>query len=210
MDRERWNRIEALLQAALDRQPAARAAFLSASCGADKALRREVDALLRREADGAFLSAGPILAAAAPAPSLTGRDVSHYRVGALIGVGGMGEVYEAFDGILRRTVALKALSDQFTGDPERVRRFEQEARAASQLNHPNIITIFEIFRDGDAHFIAAERVEGATLREMLSRTPSIDDALDIAIQICAALKAAHTAWIIHRDIKPENIMVRSD
>src|SRR5688500_18354911 len=143
--------------------------------------------------------------------------ISHYRIEKRIGSGGMGEVFKAHDETLRRVVALKMLPAEFTSDGERVRRFEQEAFAASRLNHPNIITIFEITHAGSAHFIVQEFVEGQTLRELLTdprakkpRRLGVERTLEIATQIAGALKAAHTAWIIHRDIKPENIMVRED
>jgi serine/threonine protein kinase/Flp pilus assembly protein TadD len=140
------------------------------------------------------------------------RDtLSHYRVIKKIGAGGMGEVYLAEDTHLRRRVALKILSPDFTSDFGQLRRFEQEAHAASALNHPNIITIYEVGLDQDTHFIATEFVEGETLREHLSRTKiSLRKILDIAIQVASALAASHEAGIVHRDIKPENIMLRPD
>jgi eukaryotic-like serine/threonine-protein kinase len=140
------------------------------------------------------------------------RDtLSHYRVMKKIGAGGMGEVYLAEDTHLRRRVALKILSPDFTSDAGQLRRFEQEAHAASALNHPNIITIYEVGLDEDTHFIATEFVEGETLREHLSRTRiSLRKTLDIAIQVASALAASHEAGIVHRDIKPENIMLRPD
>ncbi|MGH9938383.1 MAG: serine/threonine-protein kinase, partial [Blastocatellia bacterium] len=129
----------------------------------------------------------------------------------LLGSGGMGEVYLARDVRLDRQIALKILPAQFTEDAAQVRRFEREARAASTLNHPNIITIHEIGQEGDTHFIATEFVEGSTLREIIAKEKmGLREALSIAVQIASALAAAHTAGIIHRDIKPENVMVRSD
>jgi Tol biopolymer transport system component len=125
--------------------------------------------------------------------------------------GGMGEVYLAEDKRLGRKVALKLLPSSFTKDDDRLRRFEQEARAASALNHPNIITIYEIRQAGASHVIATEFVEGETLRSRLNRTSlSVTEALDVAMQVADALAAAHKAGIIHRDIKPENIMLRPD
>jgi len=137
--------------------------------------------------------------------------ISRYRVGRLIGAGGMGEVYLAEDESLNRNVALKLLPVRFTRDEERVRRFQREARAASALNHPNIITIYEIGQDGASHYIATEYIEGETLRErMATRRLNIGEVIDIASGVASALAAAHDAGIIHRDIKPENVMLRPD
>ena len=139
------------------------------------------------------------------------RTISRYRVGRLIGAGGMGEVYLAEDETLNRKVALKLLPARFTRDEERVRRFQREARAASALNHPNIITIYEIGHADSVHYIATEYIEGETLRELMAkRRLNAGEVLDFAIGVASALAAAHDAGIIHRDIKPENIMVRPD
>jgi WD40 repeat protein/serine/threonine protein kinase len=215
MDQQRWLQIEELLQQVLDLPPRQRAAFLAETSNGDAALLAEVEALLKREAEACSFMESPAVASLPrmPPPS----HISHYRIEKRIGVGGMGEVFQAYDETLRRLVALKMLPVEFTSDAERVRRFEQEAFAASRLNHPNIITIFEITHAGDAHFIVEEIVEGRTLREFLtdpssgkSQALELERALDVAIQIARALKAAHTAWIIHRDIKPENVMIRDD
>ena len=140
------------------------------------------------------------------------QRISHYRVDRLLGVGGMGEVYLAEDATLRRKVALKLLPERFADDAERVRRFQREARAASKLNHPNIITIYEVGQEDSRHFIATEYIEGQTLRDrMHTREPlSVGEILDIAIGVASALTSAHEANILHRDIKPENIMLRPD
>ncbi len=140
-----------------------------------------------------------------------GTRLTHYEVISLLGMGGMGEVYLARDTRLDRRVALKLMSADFLADTYRVHRFEQEAKVASALNHPNIITVYEIGHEGDQHFIAIEYVEGETLRKRINeRRISLRDALDIAKQVAAALGAAHDAGIVHRDIKPENIMIRPD
>ena len=137
--------------------------------------------------------------------------ISHYRIVSKIGEGGMGEVYLAHDTKLDRRVALKILPEEFAGDTERMRRFVQEAKSASGLNHPNIITIHEIGDADGSHFIATEYVEGETLSRRLRSEPmSLTSALDIAIQIASALQAAHNAGIVHRDIKPDNVMIRPD
>jgi serine/threonine-protein kinase len=140
-----------------------------------------------------------------------GTSFSYYRIVSRIGAGGMGEVYLAEDTRLGRKVALKILPPQFTKEADRIRRFEQEARSASALNHPNIITIFEVGRSGDTNFIVTEFIEGQTLRQrMVSSRMSLRDALKVGIQVASALAAAHAAGIVHRDIKPENIMLRPD
>jgi eukaryotic-like serine/threonine-protein kinase len=147
-----------------------------------------------------------------PMPDLHRSDLpERYSIISLLGVGGMGEVYLAEDTKLRRKVSLKTLPAEFTNDKERLRRFHHEARAASALNHPNLLTIHEIGSEAGAHFIAAEYIDGETLRDTLKRgRMKIDDALDVAQQTAFALTAAHGAGIVHRDIKPENIMVRTD
>jgi len=221
MDSHRWKQIEDLLQRALDLEPGERSAFLDRNCAGDDALRSGVEALLGKEAEARSFLESPAVARfanqiarpSAPASS----QISHYRIETRIGEGGMGEVYRARDEALRRTVAIKMLPAEFTSDQERVQRFEQEAFAASRLNHPSIITIFEISHSESAHFIVEEFVEGQTLRQILTdpqtknpRKLDVEKVLDIGIQIAGALKAAHIAWIIHRDIKPENIMVRDD
>lgn len=145
-------------------------------------------------------------------PSISpGARVDRYQIVSLLGVGGMGEVYLAQDTRLGRKVALKFLPPNFTRDPERLRRFAQEAQAASALNHPNIITIYEVGHADQVHFIATEFIEGVTLRKRMAGTQlPAEESLEIAVQICSALVAAHSAGIVHRDIKPENVMIRPD
>lgn len=140
-----------------------------------------------------------------------GTKIGHYVILSQLGEGGMGEVYLAEDTRLPRRVAVKLLAAKFTKETERVRRFEQEARAASALNHPNIITILEVGHLNEHHFIITEYIEGEMLRDRIARAPvGLREALDIALQIASALTAAHSSGIIHRDIKPENIMLRPD
>jgi serine/threonine protein kinase/Tol biopolymer transport system component len=144
-------------------------------------------------------------------PITTGTRFDRYQIISQIGSGGMGEIYLAQDLRLNRKVAIKLLPERYTQDPERLRRFEQEAQAASALNHPNIITIFEIGEAEGRHFIATEYIEGATLRRRMAGAKlAIGEALDMASQAVSALTAAHAAGIVHRDIKPENIMIRPD
>jgi hypothetical protein len=169
---ERWERVNSVFRRALERAPQERAAVLAEACGSDEALRREAEALLAAHAQtGAFLESQTVEGAAAATvaeqlPSLVGQQVGRYQVLAPLGAGGMGEVYLAQDTQLRRRVALKLLPAFFSADPERVRRFEQEARAAAQLAHPNVCVIHEVGQAGDGrHFIAMEYIQGETLRQ---------------------------------------------
>src|SRR5437660_7465053 len=141
---------------------------------------------------------------------MIGETISHYRILSKLGEGGMGEVYLAQDSKLDRRVALKILPAEVAAHPDRMKRFVQEAKAASALNHPNIITIYEIDEAASGHFIATEFIDGETLREREQKPLQLSESLDIATQIASALAAAHAAGIFHRDIKPENVMLRHD
>jgi Tol biopolymer transport system component/predicted Ser/Thr protein kinase len=214
---DRWRQIEAIYHAALEREADRRVSFLDEACAGDQLLRREVEELLAAtEQAGSFLSTIALEhEARAMAEEITLSPVlqqlSHYQVLSRIGAGGMGEVWLARDSILERQVALKILPAQFTADAQRLHRFTREARAASALNHPNIITIYEIGQVGGTHFIATEFIEGRTLRQLLGDGRfDLRETLEVSIQIAAALDTAHKAGIVHRDIKPENIMVRPD
>src|SRR2546422_1925782 len=217
MTPERWQQVKRIFQSALERNPAERSAFLSEACADDPALRSEVESLISSHNEAgdsieamAAEAATEMLADEQPGPIL-GKHIGHYEVLSLLGRGGMGEVFLAQDTSLGRKVALKLLRSDFTRIEERLRRFQQEARAASALNHPNILTIHEIGHDGSLHFMATEYVEGETLRQHLSRARlTMGQTLDVAVQVASALAAAHQAGIVHRDIKPENIMVRQD
>src|SRR2546430_7542576 len=144
-------------------------------------------------------------------PILDGTKLGRYEIRAKIGAGGMGEVYLAQDTKLDRKVALKILPADLAANQDRMRRFVQEAKAASALNHPNIITIYEIDETESRHFIATEFIDGETLRERALKAPlKLGESLDIAAQIASALSAAHAAGIVHRDLKPENVMLRQD
>jgi len=213
---ERWREIEDLYHQALALKGGERPAFLDRACEGDDDLRRELESLLSFESRAenfielpAFEGAATMLRDQTPSP--IGKNIGPYQILSLIGAGGMGEVYLALDSRLGRKIALKVLPREYTQDPERLRRFEQEARAASALNHPNIVTIFEIGHDPDAHYIANEYIQGETLRHRLGQGAiDLTLALDIACQIVSALAAAHEAGIVHRDIKPENLMLRPD
>ena len=144
-------------------------------------------------------------------PLSPGTTLGRYEIRSQIGEGGMGEVFLARDTQLDRTVALKILPEPVAADQTRLQRFRQEAKSASALNHPNILTVYEIGQAAAVHFIATEFVEGKTLRQHLSKGPmSLSEILDICVQVTRALSAAHEANIIHRDVKPENIMIRRD
>jgi eukaryotic-like serine/threonine-protein kinase len=215
---DRWQEIKDILHSALEKDTGAeRRTFLNMRCGDNKELRREVESLIAAHegaADRFDVPALEIVAASVSkdaADEMEGKRLAHYEVLEKIGSGGMGEVYLALDISLGRNVALKMLPSFFTRDRERLRRFQQEARTASGLNHPNILTIHEIGQIDSTHYIATEFVNGQTLRAQIARGPlKITEALDAAIQASNALAAAHEAGIIHRDIKPENIMLRTD
>src|SRR6266566_8068656 len=215
MTPERWQQLKQIFQSALERNPAERSAFLSQACADDPVLRSEVESLISsHDQAGDSIEAMAVEAATemlADDRAIVGKQIGHYQVLSRIGRGGMGEVFLAQDTSLGRRVALKLLRSDFTRIEERLRRFQQEARAASALNHPNILTIHEIGHDGSLHFMATEYVEGETLRQHLARARiTVGQTLDVAIQVASALAAAHQAGIIHRDIKPENIMLRTD
>src|SRR6478672_1083716 len=137
------------------------------------------------------------------------ENIGRYRIIEKLGAGGMGEVFLAEDTRLGRKVALKLLAEELTQNRDRLSRFDQEAYAASALNHPNILTIYEMGDEGGRHFIATEFIDGVTLRKRLMGPPlELSEILDVAIQVAGALEEAHAAGIVHRDIKPENIMIR--
>src|SRR5262245_51890314 len=214
---ERWRQIERLYHAALEREASRRADFLAETCMGDEALRLKVESLLAYEEQAKdFIETpayvfGAELFAETTDETVIGERLGPYRILSPIGAGGMGEVYLAQDTRLGRRVALKLLPARFTTDTDRVRRFAWEARAASALNHPNIITIYDIGNISGAHFIATEFIEGQTLRQrMATGGLTFLTSVELAIQIASALDSAHEAGIIHRDIKPENVMVRPD
>src|SRR5438067_2553383 len=209
--------IEEIFYAALDQEPDQIGAFLDTACEGDEPLRCKVEALLAsRQRAGSFIETSAVGLATriiqnGQADLLVGRTIGHYKLSERIGTGGMGEVYLATDITAGRKAALKLLPVRFTGDAERLKRFQQEARAVVGLNHPNILTIYEIGEDHSTHYIASELIEGETLRQRLKRGPmQLSEAVDIAVQVASALAAAHHAGIVHRDIKPENIMLRPD
>jgi serine/threonine protein kinase/Tfp pilus assembly protein PilF len=213
----RWEQIKELFHATLAHEPAQRPTFLAQACADDAPLRDEVESLLAShdQAESFIETSASDIAAELLAENqpglLAGQMVGPFRVAKVLATGGMGEVYLADDTRLGRKVALKLLPAKFTVNTDRVRRFRQEARAVSALNHPNIVTIHEIGQTDSLQFIANEFVDGETLRQrMASVLMKLDEVLDVATQIASALAAAHAAGIVHRDIKPENIMIRPD
>jgi serine/threonine protein kinase len=211
MNPERRQKIEALFHEAYSRPAAEREAFLASNCGNDEALRAEVQALLDQRT-GELLDNGT----ASELVLKTGTRLGAYEVRDLLGKGGMGEVYRAHDTRLRRDVAIKVLPREFTGDPERLARFEREARVLASLNHPNIGAIhgFEEITDQTGSRLGVlilELVEGETVADRLERGRiPIREALDIARQVALGLEAAHEKGVMHRDLKPANIKVRPD
>jgi serine/threonine-protein kinase len=214
----RLKQVEEILHAALEIPPAGRESFFNECCSEDVELRREVESLLAFEENSDdFLNVSPeslaaeMFAEREEQTSLIDREIGHYKIKEFLGKGGMGEVFLADDTKLERLVALKVLPIEVTNDLERIKRFVREAKAVSALNHPNIITIYEIGKTNDTHFIATEYIEGETLHSRLSSGQmNIKSVLDMAIQTAGALDAAHRTGIVHRDIKPENIMIRPD
>lgn len=221
MNPEQWQKIHELFEAALERPADERTVFLARACVGDEETQRRVEAMLAADArddllmDRPAYQAASALAASMPATddsqSFSGEMIGVYRLMGELGHGGMGTVYLAYDTRLGRQAALKLLPSQLINNPERVRRLQREARAATALNHPNIITIYDFGQENGRDYIASEFVEGRTLRDYVGNPDlTLNQILDVAIQVASALEAAHAAGIVHRDIKPENIMLRPD
>jgi serine/threonine protein kinase len=220
MNQERWKQIDELFDAVLDLPETKRELFLNERCQTDEALKNEVLSLLNAQTSSDKFLENSALGIAArnladektiySESYLIGKLIGTYKIESLLGQGGMGEVYLATDEKLRRQVALKILPAEYTTNNERVKRFQLEARAISALNHPNIVTIYDVGSFEKINYIATEFVEGKTLREIIGGELKIKEVLAIIIQCCEALSAAHSRGIIHRDIKPENIIVRPD
>ena len=221
MTPERWQQISRIFKSAISLDGDARRAYVAEKCGGDESLRSEVEKLLdshqraseenfiggRAAEDGAVLLGDEI---EEQQPRLTkGQQLGSYEILDRLGAGGMGEVYLAKDSRLERTVALKVLSPDISADKRRMQRFRQEAKVASSLNQPNILTIYEFGEIEGLTFLATEFIDGETLREHLrGKRLGLNETIDIAVQILSALDAAHEAHIVHRDIKPENVMIR--
>src|ERR1017187_5558761 len=218
MDPARWKRVEEIYQTASEREPGERAAFLGVVCAEDEELRREVESLLAQPSAAGLLDRPAWVPevgrrdmpsdAARPA---VGQRVAHYEIQEKLGEGGMGAVYRAYDTQLRRSVALKILPPEYASDPERRSRLLREARVASGLNHPNIVSIHEVGSDNGVDFIAMEFVEGESLgKKIPDKGMPLRQTLDYAVQIASGLAKAHAAGVIHRDLKPGNIMLSRD
>ncbi len=218
MKAERLQQIEKIYHAALEISPSKRESFFNEFCGGDEELCREVKSLLSFEkSSDNFFDTPPesfvaeMFSQKNNHTNLIGKAINQYKIISLLGKGGMGEIFLANDTKLDRKVALKILPSEFAENTDRMNRFVREAKTASALNHPNIITIYEIGALKDTHYIATELIEGETLTKHFKTAPlNLKNALDIFIQMASALNAAHRAGIIHRDIKPENVMIRPD
>lgn len=217
MNSERWKKVKALFDAVVELEPVERKGFLDKSCGVDEDLRRDVERLLASSDEAESFMETPAIGEVADVIEgnlkklKSGEYFGHYEILQQIGEGGMGEVYLAKDKKLDRHVAIKVLNEQFSRHESNLQRFILEAKAASGLNHPNILVIHEIGESDNSNYIVSEFIEGKTLREIVDARPTkLTEILDIAIQVVSALSAAHQAKIVHRDIKPENIMLRPD
>jgi serine/threonine protein kinase/Tol biopolymer transport system component len=216
-DRVRRQRVENVCHAALELDVAERAAFIAAACGDDSALRREVETLLAHAQTAEGFLVAPMGAVAAQVlaetggTALVGRQIGSYTIQSRLGSGGMGEVYRARDTKLGRDVAIKILPRAFTSDPERLARFEREARMLAALNHPHIGAIYGVEEVDGIPALILEFIEGPTLADRLAkgRIP-LNDSLPVARQIADALEAAHEKGIVHRDLKPANIKITAD
>jgi serine/threonine protein kinase len=208
MKPEQWQQAREVLADALDLKPEDRPAFLDRACSSDHALRREVERLIAAsdEARSDFLQSPALRVTLLP-----GTKLGDYEVKALVGAGGMGEVYRARDTRLQRDVAIKVLPCLYAGDSDRLKRFEQEARAAAALNHPNILAVHQLGTYEGAPYLVSELLEGGTLRDQLVRGPMLfRKAVDAAVQVARGLAAAHEKGIVHRDLKPENLFLTKD
>jgi eukaryotic-like serine/threonine-protein kinase len=208
MTPERHERICDLLYQALELDSEEREPFLNRMCASDVALRQEVESLLSsgQQARSSFLQSAAFRTTLQP-----GAELGGYQVVSLLGSGGMGEVYRARDLRLGREVAIKVLPSYLSSDHDRLRRFEQEARAAAALNHPNILAVFHLGTQERAPYMVSELLEGETLREHIKRAPlPRQESANLAAQIAKGLAAAHEKGIVHRDLKPENLFVTEE
>jgi serine/threonine protein kinase len=212
MQGQNWKRVEELFEAAVAEPTESREQFLEIACPDDPELRAQVLSLLKSDdtADS-FLEESPLGSARQRAQLERGHKLGHFDIVELIGRGGMGDVYRARDTRLKREVAIKVLPPEFARDPAGILRFEREARAASALNHPNIVCVYEIGHEGRQYWIVSELVHGQPLHEIMKRGAlPVRRAIEITVQIADGLAAAHAAGIVHRDLNPRNVMVNSE
>jgi serine/threonine protein kinase len=219
MKAERWQKIERLYNSALELEPERREAFLKQACAGDESVRQEVRRLLELQSRAEDFIESPAIEKLAHgiavdssstngSLSIIGKSIGRYRVVKQLGIGGMGEVYQAKDQKLGRDVAIKLLPKEFTQDSERISRFRREAKLLASLNHPNIAAIHELEESDETHFLVLELVGGETLADQLKNGPiPVEESLKLALQIAKALEAAHEKGVIHRDLKPANIKV---
>ena len=216
MDADRWSRVEGLYHQAVLLDRAERASFLARACSDDQDLRAEVESLLDEDAGGDRFLDEPALAVAArlvadEIPVLTGRAFGPYRIGTLLGAGGMGDVYRASDTVLARDVAIKILPEAFNDDSDRLVRFKQEAQFLAALSHPNIAAIYGVCEADGIRGLVLELVDGETLADRIARGPiPLHDAARIARQVGEGLDAAHQRGVVHRDLKPANIKIAAN
>src|SRR6185503_6247901 len=217
MDPQLWKQVDALFEQALEQPPEKRKSFVAEQSKGNAIIYEEVLSLLEAQSRAVEFMEGSAMSAVArglgqeltTVASLVGKQLGSYQIEKLLGAGGMGEVYLAHDNKLDRMVALKLLPLRFLADADRIARFRREARALSSLNHPNLITIYEVGEANGLHFIATEFVEGQTLSSLRTKL-SLKELLSIVGQVAEALSAAHQSGVVHRDIKPDNVMVRPD
>jgi Tol biopolymer transport system component len=211
MTPERWRQVTDVFHAALARDTAARPPFLDQACRGDAALRNEVDAMLAAHRASSQFGESPVAGGVAMLNLQPGGTLGPYRIDALIGEGGMGQVYRAHDSRIGRDVAIKVLPAEYAADAERLRRFEQESRATGALNHPNILTLYDVGTANGQPYLVMELLDGETLRDRINRGAlSAARACEIAAGVARGLSAAHAKGVVHRDLKPENIMITRD
>jgi len=212
MTPERWQQITGMFHAALLRSPGQRGTFLQDVCGADEALRAELEAMLAAHDHAGDPGSIPAVAVSEQMLRLqSGSAVGRYRIDALIGAGGMGQVYRARDPQIERDVAIKVLPAEYAADAERLRRFELEAHASGALNHPNVLTLYDVGTADGRPYLVMELLDGETLRDCVGRgAMPAARACEIGAAIARGLAAAHARGILHRDLKPENVMVTRD
>jgi eukaryotic-like serine/threonine-protein kinase len=207
-DQDRWNRVKQVFQAALERSPDSRPAFLADACGGVRSLRAEVESLLRAHEQAGSFAERPALEGLCSRPLQRADRLGHYDIVALVGAGGMGEVYRARDTKLGRDVAIKVLAPPFTSDARRLTRFGREAHLLASLNHPHLLTVHDIGDIDGRPYLVTEFVDGGTLKTWtLSDTRTWQQVVDLLAGVADGLSAAHAADIVHRDVKPANILI---